>query len=348
MAKNGQTEKATPQKRKQAREKGNVPQSKEMAIFFNTVAFTLFLAFFGSWFVNAIINLQAESLNIIYADMNVFEFTKFLVIEGVMILLPMAGLCLVFVAMNYMLQIRFLFAPKAIKPDIQKINPKQFFSNLFKRKTIIQILKQLVLVTVLGYIVYVVFTNRASEIAMTIRQPWEQSLIILWGVFKEVIYKVLIALFIIGVLDYFYQKWEYEDSLKMKKQDVRRDHKDSDGDPQVKMRQNQRRIALLKNDTHKRMKEEVTFLATNPTHYAVAVYFKPGKGNPKVVIKGVDHMALFMKEVAKKHQVPIYEDPPLARELYSKVLENEEIPEEMWAAVAVVIRTLMKRKEIDL
>ena len=108
----------------------------------------------------------------------------------------------------------------------------------------------------------------------------------------------------------------------MKKEEVTRERKDTDGDPHVKARQNQRRIAILKNDTHRKMKDEITFLATNPTHYAVGVYFKPGKGNPKVVLKGVDHMALYMKEVAKKHDVPIYEDPPLARELYNKAIEK--------------------------
>lgn len=346
MAKDGRTEEATPRRRKEAREKGNVPQSKEMALFFNLIAFTLFVAFFGSWFVKSIMDLQREALDMVQAEMNLFAYAHWLANQTLKVLIPVAGLALAFIFLNYMMQVRFLFATKAVKPDIQKINPKNFFSNLFKRKTIVQILKQLILVTILGYIVYLVFFNRVDEIASSMRKPWIESLTIMWEIFKEVIYKILFAMLIIGLLDHYYQKWEHSEDLKMKKDEVKRDRKDTDGDPEVKFRQNQRRIAILKNQIHKTMKEEVTFIATNPTHYAVGIHFKPGKGNPKVMIKGIDHMALYMKEMAKKYDVPIYEDPPLARELYNRVVENEEIPDDMWAALALVIRKLMKEQQI--
>ncbi|PGK51589.1 flagellar biosynthesis protein FlhB [Priestia megaterium] len=348
MAKDGKTEKATPRKKKEAREKGNLPQSKEMALFFNLIGFTFFIAFFGSWFVKKIISMEQVALDVIDGEIDIFRYFELLGKESLGILIPMAGLTIAFVFLNYLVQVRFLFAPKAIKPDVQKISPKQFFSNLFNRKTFVQIIKQVLIVTVLGYIVYAVFFNRATDISLSVQRPWDETLTVMWGIFKEVIYKILIALFVIAILDFFYQRWEYEESLKMKKEEIKRDRKDTEGDPEVKFRQNQRRIAILKNDTNKKMKSEVTFITTNPTHYAVAIYFKPGRGNPKVVLKGVDHMALYIKEIAKKYEVPIYEDPPLTRELYSKVLENEEIPEEMWAAIALVIRKLIERKELKI
>ena len=346
MAKDERTEKATPRKRKETREKGNLPQSKEMALFINLICLTLFLSFFGTWFVKEILTLENASLGMVTANMDIFSYFRFLAQEMVNIIVPMAGLCLVFIFINYIFQVRFLFSLKVIQPNIQRINPKNFFMNLFSRRSLVQILKQIVLVSILGYIVYLVFFNHIQDIVVSVNKPWDESLILMWSIFKEVIYKLLLAMLIIGLIDFFYQRWEYEDSIKMKKEEIKRDRKDTDGDPEVKFRQNQRRIAFFKNNLHKKMKEEVTFMTTNPTHYAVAVYFRPGKGNPKVVIKGMDHYALLMKDVAKKYNVPIYEDPPLARELYNRVIENEEIPSDMWAAIALVIRKLMEQKEL--
>jgi len=346
LAKEGQTEKATPKKIKDAREKGNLPQSKDFALFLNLIGFTVFLSFFGSWFVKEIMVFEQTALGMMTNDMDIFQYFKKMFVQMVLLLLPLSGLSLAFICLNYIFQVRFLFSLKVIKPDPQRINPQKFFSNLFNRKTFIQIIKQILLVAVIGYIVYTVFVSRLSDMTQLINNPWNESVVIMWGIFKEVISKLLMAMIVIAMLDFFYQRWEHSDNLKMKKDEVKREHRENEGSPEVKSRQNQRRIAILKNETNRKMKSEVTFLTTNPTHYAVGIYFKPGHGNPRVVLKGIDNIALYMKETAKKYDVPIYEDPPLTRDLYNKVLEGAEVPEELWAALSIVMRRLIALKEI--
>ncbi|QST03050.1 EscU/YscU/HrcU family type III secretion system export apparatus switch protein (plasmid) [Pontibacillus sp. ALD_SL1] len=347
MAKDGRTERATPQRRKEAREKGNIAKSKELEMFFSLFSFSLFLLAFGGWFVEEIKQFMEYAFELMILEMDPLGYLKILGIEVLKIIIPICLLGLGFMVVNYVIQVRFLWAWKKVVPDLKNLNPKKYFQNMFSRKSLVNIAKSFLILLVLGYVVYFVFRGEVSSITNSMVIPWEQSIVVLWGVFQSILIKVLCALLVIGIIDYVYQRWEHEEDLKMKLQDVKRDNKEQNGNPQVKQKQRDEMVQVLKTEVVKKIPDS-TFIATNPTHYAVAVRYKPNEGNPRVLVKGIDHLAIFMKEIAKTHEIPVVENPILARELYNRVVEEEEIPEDLWEAIAEIIQSLMISKRIDL
>jgi flagellar biosynthetic protein FlhB len=353
MAKDGHTEKATPRRKKKAREEGNVLKSKETSNFMSIASLALVLIMFGEWFVGQIKNILILGLTIVkqgvMMDSNaVFQYLTQLGIESFKIIVMVAIIVLSFQFLNYFITVRFLIAWKAIKPDLKKLDPRNYFKNLFSRRTVVEVIKSIILFLILGYITYFVLRQEVSEISGAMLLPWQDSLTILWGVFKSILIKILIVLFVIAVLDYFYQKWEYEDKLKMQKHELREEHKEHNGNPEVKSRQKKVRIAMLKNEIITQT-PKATFIAVNPTHYSVAIRYEKGVDPvPKVLVKGTDHLALYIREIAKEHNIPIVENPPLARELYARVDNNEFIPEDMFLSVISVLHYLINTKKIKM
>lgn len=342
----GATEKATPRKRQKAREEGNIAHSKDLTLFFSLFVFLL-LVFFGKWFVVQLAELYLYSLNLIQQGGDPYTYLVQMGKKVVPLLIPIMVIVLTAMAVNYFIQVKFIFTMKAVKPKFDRLNPKNYFKRVFSRKTAVDLVKSLLVVLVLGYVVYFVLRSDIATVTGAMLLPWNQSLLLFWDMFKDVIIKVIIAFLVIAVADFAYQKWEYEENLKMKKEDVKQEHKDQNGSPEVKGKQREMMIEILKKEVIRKM-PEATFTVTNPTHYAVAVRYKKGEGNPKVLVKGIDHVALFMKEMSKQHEVPVVENPKLARELYQRCVENEEIPEDLWTVVADILHELLVTKQIKL
>lgn len=346
MAKDGRTEKATPKKRQDARKKGDVAKSKEMGYFFSLLSFSVFMMAFGEWFVREIITLISYSFELMLMETDPLLYIRLLAVKASGIFIPVALLGYAFIMVNYFIQVRFLIAWETIVPDLKKLNPKKYFQNTFSRRTIVDLVKSFLILLILGYVVYFVFRGEIYQITNAILLPWELSIGLLWDIFKSVLIKVLIALLIISSLDLVYQKWEYEEKLKMKREDVKQDNKAQYGNPEVKLKQRQKMLTLLEKKAVQKL-QEATFVTTNPTHYAVAVRYRPDEGNPVVVVKGIDNIALFIKEAAGKFDVPVVENPMLARELYNRVVEKEMVPEDLWQAVADILQKLLLEKEIS-
>jgi len=346
MAEDGRTEKATPRKRREEKLQGNLAKSKELGTFFSLFSFGIILMLFGEWFVDKVIHIHLLMIGLVKAETEPIDYFRTLGIETVKIFIYIAFLGLVFQFINQMIQVGFLFSPKIIKPDFKKINPANYFKNLKSPKTFVEIIKSLFIVVALGYVVYFVINDRMEEISGGMLLPWNESLLLLWDVFKEVLTKVLIALFFIGLLDFIYQKYEHEQRIKMKKHEVKDEHKQYEGNPEMKRRQRQAAIQMLRKEVNKKI-PEATFILTNPTHYSVAIRYRRGEGPPKVLVKGVDHMALYMREIAKENNIPIYEAPPLAREIYKKVGEGEFIPQELFQAIIDILKVLIKSGKIN-
>lgn len=343
----GRTEKATPTKRKETREKGNVAKSKEMSNFFSLASFGIILMLFGEWFVQRVVKLQLLTIDLLELGLEPIEYFRKLAMEIGAIFLYIAFLVVLFQVVNYLIQVGFLFSPKIIKPDIKKMNPANYFKNLFSARSFVEILKAVCIVVILGFVVYFVFNDRMKEISGGVLLPWNESLQLFWSIFKGIFIKILIALFFIALFDFAFQRYDWEKKIRMKKQEIKDEHKNQEGNPETKRRQRQVAIQMLRNEVRTKV-PEATVLITNPTHYSVAISFKKGEGPPKVLVKGIDHVALYMREIAKEHNVPIYEAPPLARELYKKVGENEYIPEEMYLAMIEILKVLINSGKIKI
>lgn len=347
MAKqDGATEKATPKKRQKAREEGSIPNSKELTLFFSLFAFLL-LVFFGDWFVHQLAGILVYALDIIRDGAEPLDFMVLIGGQIGKLLLPIGLVTLVGMAINYYIQVKFLFSLKAVMPKLNRLNPDNYRKKVFSRKTVVDMVKSLLIILILGYVVYFVLRGDLAIVTGAILLPWEQSIIVLWDVFKDIIIKIVVAFAVIATADFVYQRWESEENLKMKKEDVKQEHKEQNGSAEVKGKQREMMMEVLKSEVMQKM-PEATFTVTNPTHYAVAVRYRKGEGSPRVLVKGIDHLALFMKEIAKEHELPIVENPQLARELYQRCVENEEVPEDLWGVVVDILHELLAAKQIKI
>jgi len=349
LAKDGKTEHATPRKRQLEREKGNIARSKEMATFLTLLSFALVLFVFGGKMAKDMVNLVQSMYNMIMTGTSAPN----LIVEGfkqvAIILVPTIIIGTFFHIVNYVIQVRFLFSFKIMKPNFKKIiNFKGYFSELFTRKKVIDILRNFAMLILFVVIAYYVLKGKVSLLAGSIWLPWNQSLLNIVQTYKLAFLSLLALLFFIAVVDIFYQKWEHEQKIKMKKQEVKDEAKNNEGSPEVKGRRKELMYALLQQDITNKI-PEATVIINNPTHISVALRYKKGEDDlPIVIAKGEEQLALYIRTIAKEKKIPMVENKPLARALYFNVDVNNPIQEEMFEAVALILRQLIDRNEITL
>ena len=345
------TEKATPRRLQEARKKGQIAKSQDINTAIVLLAGVVMLKFQFTNMAERLSSLASRSLgDLPKEDITVTAFLaiflnvslEFFVIVGpILAFLMLSGLLI-----NY-LQVGVLFTTETIKPKLDKINPIAGFKRIFSRRSAIETLKAILKMTVVGYLGYQVLSQRFPEITATVLFDRVETAMLFASIAWEICWKAVLALLFFGVLDYFYQRWEHEKGLRMTKQEIKDEAKQSEGDPLVKGRIRR----LQREAARRRMMSEVpnaTVVITNPTHYAVALkYDRDSMDAPRCVAKGVDLVAQKIKEVAAEHDVPMVENVPLARQLHKEVDIDEDIPEDLYAAVAeilVMVQKLNKRK----
>ena len=341
------TEEPTPKKLEEARKEGNVPKSMDFAgfivlfisaiiIVFYTKYVTIRLEEYFHYIASLIGNeiTKSKAFQILIHSMTLF----FIIISPVMFAVLLAGV------IANIIQIGFLFTIKPLIPKFDKLNPIKGLKRLFSVKTIVEGVKITLKVFVAFLVGYFLFLKFLPSIPkLELMSVLEQ---IKW--FNEkafiLIFSLLAVFFVFGLIDLIYQRYSYKKSLRMSKQEIKDEYKQTEGNPEVKakIRQLQREMAK------RRMMSEVPkadVVITNPTHYAVAIrYDKNQEDAPRVLAKGVDNIALKIREIAEKSGVMIVENPPLARELYKSVEIGEIIPPKLYKAVAEVLAYVYKAK----
>lgn len=241
-------------------------------------------------------------------------------------------------------QTGFIYAPKKLEPNWNKLNIFAALPNFINMKKIVESLKGLIKISIIGYVSLIVVTPYVDKTNLL---PTMSNIGILRFIHKLVvllIFTVVIAIFVLAVADYLYQRYTHLKKLRMTKQELKEEYKQTEGDPIVKSRIRQVRMERARH----RMMENVPkadVVIVNPTHYAVALEYKMEKMDaPVVVAKGIDFLALRIREVAEEHEVPIVENPPLARALFASVEIDQTIPPEHFKAVAEVISYVMQLK----
>jgi flagellar biosynthetic protein FlhB len=258
------------------------------------------------------------------------------------VLAPALGLMVLAALLGHVLQHRPVFSAARLKPDLAKLSPVKGFRRLFGPDGLLNFVKGIAKILLVGgACVWVAWLERARLIgALDLPLPAVASLAL--SLMLKALLAGLVVLAVIAALDYLYQRQRFMARHRMTRQELRDELKQSEGDPQVKARIRQIRIER----SRKRMIAaipEATVVITNPTHYAVALKYESGKMNaPVCVAKGVDHLALTIRKVAEENDVPIVENPPLARALYAAVELDDEIPAEHYKAVAQVIGYVMR------
>ncbi len=319
----------TPRRLEKAREEGNIPQSNEFNMAVSFLSISLFLWIIFEPLLNDIFKMFYDylSLDLDFSptDLLGYEISAHMNLYIKLILFFVVAV--VVSTLLGMIQTKFLFTFKSLKLDLSKINPIKGFKRLFSLRSVMELVKALLKLTILGLLTYNIIRANFN---------------VIFDLVINILFQLGIALLLLSLFDFWYQRYEYKKELKMSKYEVKQERKEIEGNPEIKQRQRE----LMRNLARSRMMQKVPeadVVVTNPTHYAVAIKYKPEEMNaPIVVAKGKDEVAFKIRDIAFKHGIPILERPALAREIYEKVDLNEEIPEDLYTVVAEVLAYVYK------
>ena len=342
------TEKATPRRRQESRKKGQVLKSMDL----NTAVMLLlsfgFLKLYGPTILS-----QAHSLFytfftqyiLVVPEINNLRDVVFYVLSVfVVILLPVMAVCFVAAAAINYAQVGILFTTEPLQMKLSKIDPIQGFKRIYSLRALVEFIKSILKILFVGAVTFSFLYFNLQEILILSQVPIVESLEVIFNLMINIGLVGGLVLIILSVFDYMYQKYDYEKQLRMSKQDIKDEYKKTEGDPLVKSRikQKQREMAM------RRMMAEIPnadVVITNPTHYAVALKYDDSKADaPIVVAKGVDYVAMKIRQIAQANGVHTMENRPLARALHDQTELNQPIPEEFFKAVAEILAYVYRLK----
>lgn len=343
------TEKPTQKRREEAVEKGNVSKSAELnsaiILLAGLMVFKFIKDVFGDTLTQFVIRTYHE---ISFIDITVTSFPlQVLYIVKIAVALTAPFLLTLLVAglvVNYA-QVGFIFAKKALVPKFDKLNPFSGIKRIFSARSLVELLKGLLKLTIISWIVYSVIMSREDQYIILAHQPITKTMTFLVEMLTSITIKVGFALLVMAAADYAYQRWEYERGLKMTKEEVKDERKNSEGNPQIK---NHIRSLQLQRARDRMMQAvpEATVVVTNPTFIAIALKYDPQSGSdaPKILAKGKRKIAEKIKEIAAGNNIPIFENKPLARSLFANCEVGQEIPAVYYQAVAELIARIYQQQ----
>ncbi|QWU14162.1 flagellar biosynthetic protein FlhB [Paenibacillus sophorae] len=342
------TERATPRKRQDARRKGQVAKSAELSGALVLLSGVLSLMIFGGFMKERFTALYTD----VFMNRLMMEVTKANVLQlmneyGVQILIllgPMLGITFILALISSVAQVGFMVTGEGVTPKFSKINPIKGFRNIFSMRSLVEMLKSIFKLLVIAYLVFNTLWGQKDNFSSLSHVSAEDVFRFTAKMTLNLGIKIGAALLIMAVLDYMYQRYEHEKSLRMSKQEIKDEFKKMEGDPLIKgkIRERQRRMAM------QRMMQEVPgadVIITNPTHFAVALKYDGSKMEaPQIVAKGQDYVALRIRSIAKEHGVMTMENKPLARALFQRAEIGDSVPADLFQAVAEVLAYVYKLK----
>ena len=341
------TEDPTGRKLQEARDQGQVPKSQEVNNVLMILALTLSVVVFGGAMARDIVNMSLpfiETPDLVPTDIGHLTTMGWKLL-GMILMAGAAPLVIALLAAfgaGY-LQFGLILSGESLMPSLEKISPLAGIKRIFSMRSLSDFLKGLLKIVLVGAIVYVVVTPSVGDLHKLIGMEAVQLLGVIADLLRRMLFTVFAAMVVIALADVLYQRYEHIKGLRMSRQEIKDEMRDSEGDPLVKGRLRQLRMERAR----KRMMAEVPkadVVVTNPTHYAVALKYDAQMASPKVVAKGVDKVAQKIREIAAENDVPVVENPPLARGLYAAVEIDQEITPEFYKAVAEVIGYVFRLK----
>ena len=336
------TEKATPKRRRDERKKGNVLQSKDIVTVFTLIGgfYALKLTFMSSYSALKGCMLKYFSYMQNKAELSqdlIREMAYDSVLVAARIIAPLMA-CIVFLSIAAtVFQTKPLFVLDSLKPKFNRLSPLQGFKKIFSVRSIVEVLKGIIKISILFYLLYDFIGKQIIELPKLFTLEISTACGYMFQTVFDMALRIGLAFAVISVFDFFYQRWEYERQLKMSKQEIKEEYKQLEGDPQVKgkIKELQRKMAMS------RMMQQVPdadVVIRNPTHFAVALHYDPEKHvAPILLAKGQDEMALRIVRVAEENEIFIVENKPLARAIYATTDLNQQLPPEFYGAVAEIL-----------
>ncbi len=341
------TEEPTGKRLDEAREKGQVASTRELNHWMMFMGATLGFSFLGAhiWrsLTGAMLPFIERPHEFSVEGGGIQQILAFAVMEPLKAILPLFAVLMVAAVAAQLLQNGFLVSAEPLIPKFSKINPASGFKRLFSFNSVFEFLKGLIKISIVGTVCWFTLKGEIEDLSRFVEYELVDIGRVMLALAMKVMVAVIAVMTVIAGLDYLYQRFQHFKRLRMSKQEIKDEYKQSEGDPVVKGRIKQLRMERAR----RRMMTAIpkaTVVVTNPTHYAVALRYDEETAAPICVAKGVDLVAQKIREVATENEVPIVENRPLARALYASVEIDDEIPPEHYKAVAEVISYVMNLK----
>lgn len=341
------TEPATAKKLREAREDGKVAKSKELTAAFDLIVLFLVLKVFvataGNGFLTVFrhvyklmpdfvtdnaVDVSTRAVNSFFLPV----FTQMLVISA-----PFFAFGFAITLIINILQVGWKVSTKPMKPKLDRFNPISGFKRIFSKDSVFELFKSILKIGVIMYIAYTSIKDQANHIFILYDMPLGQAIGLCGEIIIDAGLKISLVYLVVGIADFIYQKFRFNEEMKMTKQEVKDEYKNTEGNPEIKGRQRQR----MREASRRRMMQDVPkadVVITNPTHLAIAIKYEPEAYRaPIVLAKGEDSLAQKIRETAREHNIEIVENKPLARMLYANVDVGGEIPPELYQAVAEIL-----------
>ncbi len=334
------TEEPTGRRIEQAREKGQIPQSRELGTFTVLIVAAMTLWMMSGWFMDRTLALTRDAF---MPDLKHMQEPAMMVsrlaemfADAFIVFAPLFAVLIVAALLPPFFLNAWVFAPKALVPDLKRMNPLSGLGRMFSWNSLMELTKAILKASLVGVVAFLLISQQLEEIFGLLAEPLETGLAHAGRMILFAFLMLVLTLLIVVAADVPFQLWHYYHKLKMTKDEVKQEMKEMMGDPHVKGRIR----SLQMQAARRRMMQAVPqadVIVTNPTHFAVALAYKAGMAAPKVVAKGTGAVALKIREVAAEHAVPTLEAPPLARALFKHADLDKEIPATLYNAVAEVL-----------
>ncbi len=344
------TEEPTPRRLEKAREEGQVARSRELSTFMLLMGGVVGLWTMGSLLYSHLGLAMEQAFlfdrGIVFDTARMMAHVWSMGSQVLTALLPLFLLLTVLALVSPALLGGWLISGKSLKPQLSKLNPAKGLKRLFSSQALAELAKAIAKSVLVGSVGLGFLWLKRGELMALMDQPVELALFHALQLAAACCGLIVLSLVIVILIDVPYQLWSHNKKLRMTKDEIRKEHKESDGDPQVKARIRQQQQAMARGRMMSKV-PEADVIVTNPTHYAVALSYRDGEmGAPRVVAKGADAVAARIREVGEEHGVPRLEAPPLARALYRHVDLDREIPAELYTAVAEVLAWAFRLKQV--
>ena len=342
------TEEATPKRISEARKKGDVARSRELGTVLMLLASLIGFAMLGSGGVRAYKQMARSQWQIdrehMFNDQALLNGIWVPFVEALWIAAPFLALMFAAVFVGPLCMGGWVFSTSSLKIDLKKLDPMAGIKRMLGVQSLAELLKSVLKVVILAWISVLMFGLHIDDYLRLASLPLSEAINSMFGIMFTIILVLVMSLSIVAVVDIPYQRWSYAKKLRMTFQEVREENKETNGNPEVKAKVRQMQQA----SANRKMLLDVPdadVIITNPTHFSVALRYDDNLVAPVVVAKGVDHMALKIREIAKHNKVEIFSAPPLARALYRHSDIGETIPSELYLAVAQILAYVLQVKE---
>lgn len=348
------TEPATAKKLQEAREEGKVVKSRELSAAIDLLVLFLVIKIFVSYISEGLLETFDAIYNkipdIIYengsgmtvnATVNVLNTA---LVQVIKIAIPFLLIGFIVSILVNIVQVGWKVTTKPMKPKLNKFNPINGFKRILSKDSLFELLKSIMKLALIAYVAYNAVKDHADELFILYEIDLIRAIMLVGNIIIDTGIKIALAYLVLGAADWFYQKHKFNEDMKMTKQEVKDEYKNTEGNPEIKGRQRQR----MREASQRRMMQDIPkadVVITNPTHLAIAIQYDPGVAKaPVVLAKGADYVAMKIREKAKECHVEIIENKPLAHSLYGSVEIGEEIPPELYHPVAEILAMLQKYK----